>query len=119
MQHQKLFARGPTADAIGYALNHWEGLFRFLEDGRIEIDTNPVERSMRPIAISSKNALFAGSDEGAANWAAVSSLVERCKLNAVDPQRYLADTLTRLVNGWPHSRIDELLPWASTAGNAV
>ncbi|WIM09570.1 MAG: Mobile element protein [Enhydrobacter sp.] len=119
MQHQKLFARGPTADAIGYALNHWEGLFRFLEDGRIEIDTNPVERSMRPIAISRKNALFAGSDEGAANWAAVSSLVETCKLNAVDPQRYLADTLARLVNGWPQSRIDELLPWASTAGNAV
>jgi hypothetical protein len=62
-------------DAIGYALNHWEGLFRFLEDGRIEIDTNPVERSKRPIAISRKNTLFAGSDEGAANWAAVSSLV--------------------------------------------
>ena len=118
MQHQKLFARGTTAKAIGYALNHWDGLYRFLEDGRIEIDTNTVERSMRPIAISRKNALFAGSDEGAENWAAVSSLVETWKLNAVDPQRYLADTLTRLVNGWPQSRIDELMPWASTTGHA-
>lgn len=74
---------------------------------------------MRPIAISRKNALFAGSDEGTANWAAVWSLVETGKLNAVDPQRYLANTLTRLVNGWPQSHIDELLSWASTAGNAV
>lgn len=118
-QHQKLFARGTTAEAIGYALNHWDGLLRFLQDGRIEIDTNTVERSMRPIAISRKNALFAGSDEGAANWAAVSSLVETCKLNAVDPQRYLADTLTRLVNGWPQSRIDELMPWVSTTGHTA
>ena len=61
-QHAKLFARGPTAEAIGYALNHWDGLVQFLEDGRIELDTNTVERSMRPVALSRKNALFAGSD---------------------------------------------------------
>jgi len=110
-QMAKLFARGPTADAIGYALNHWDGLTRFLDDGRIDIDTNTVERSMRPVALSRKNALFAGSDEGGENWAAVASLVETCKLNAVDPQRYLAEMLTRLVNGWPQARIDELMPW--------
>ena len=74
---------------------------------------------MRPIALSRKNALFAGSDEGAANCAAVSSLVETCKLNAVDPQRYLTDTLTRLVNGWPQSRIAELLAWVSTTKNTA
>ncbi len=110
-QHTRLFARGPIAEAIGYALNHWDGLVRFLDDGRIEIDTNTVERSMRPVALSRKNALFAGSDDGAENWAAVASLVETCKLNAVDPQRYLAETLTRLVNGWRNSRIDDLMPW--------
>ena len=110
-QHTKLFARGPTAEAIGYALNHWDGLVRFLDDGRIEIDSNTVERSMRPVALSRKNALFAGSDDGAANWAAVASLIETCKLNAVDPQCYLAETITRLVNGWRNSRIDELMPW--------
>ena len=55
--------------------------------------------------------MFAGSDDGAANWAAVASLIETCKLNAVDPQCYLAETITRLVNGWRNSRIDELMPW--------
>lgn len=65
------------------------------------------------MALSRKNALFAGSDDGAANWAAVASLIETCKLNSLDPQRYLAETLTRLVNGWQQSRIDELMPWAA------
>jgi transposase len=52
------------ADAIRYGLRHWDGLTRFLDDGRIEIDSNTVERSIRPIALNRKNALFAGSDEG-------------------------------------------------------
>ena len=63
------------------------------------------------MALSRKNALFAGSDEGAENWAAIASLIETCKLNAVDPQRYLTDLLTRLVERWPQARIDELMPW--------
>lgn len=111
LQLAKLPARGPTAGAIRYALNHWAGLERFLADGRIELDTNSVERAMRPIALSRKNSLFAGSDEGGANWAAIASLVETCKLNSVDPQAYFTDLLGRLVNGWPQTRIDELMPW--------
>lgn len=103
--------RSTTADAIRYALNHREGLTRFLGDGRIDLDTNTVERAIRPVVLSRKNALFAGSDEGGEHWAAVASLVETCKLNGVDPQRYLADLLTRLVEGWPQSRLDELMPW--------
>ena len=110
-QVAKLPARSPTANAIRYALNHWDGLVHFLDDGRIELDTNSVERTLRPVALSRKNALFAGSDEGGANWAAVASLVETCKLNGVNPQRYLAELLTRLVNGWRQARIDELMPW--------
>ena len=55
--------------------------------------------------------MFAGSDEGGENWAAVASLIETCKLNGVDPQRYLTELLTRLVNGWPQARIDALMPW--------
>ena len=105
-------AKSAIAVAIGYGLNHWEGLERFLEDGRIEIDTNVVERSMRPIALNRKNALFAGHDAGAENWACLASLIETCKLNGVDPQAYLSDVLTRLVNLWPVARIDELMPWA-------
>ena len=105
-------AKSAIAVAIRYGLNHWEGLERFLEDGRIEIDTNVVERSMRPIALNRKNALFAGHDAGAENWACLASLIETCKLNGVDPQAYLTAVLTRLVNLWPSARIDELMPWA-------
>jgi transposase len=110
-QLAKLPARGPLAEAIRYALNHWDGLVRFLDDGRIELDTNSVERAMRPVCLSRKNSLFAGSDEGGESWACLASLVETCKLNHVNPQVYFTDLLTRLVNGWPQNRIDELMPW--------
>ena len=101
----------PTAGAICYALIHREGLLRFLDDGRLELDNNTVERAIRPLCLSRKNALFAsGHDEGR-RWADLASLVETCKLNGVDPQHYLADLLPRLVEGWSHSRIDELMPW--------
>src|SRR6201994_2576646 len=110
-QLARLPGRSPTAEAIRYALNHWDGLQRFLDDGRIELDSNSIERAMRPICLSRKNALFAGSDEGGANWANLASLIETCKLNGVNPQTYFTDLLTRLVNGWPQKRIDELMPW--------
>jgi transposase len=99
------------AEAIRYALSRWQGLTRFIDDGCIEIDSNTVERSIRPIALNRKNALFAGSDGGGEHWAVIASLIETCKLNSVDPQAYLADILTRIVNGHPQARIDELLPW--------
>ena len=109
-------AGGSTiAKAIRYALNHWDGLVRFLDDGRIEIDSNTVERAMRPIALSRKNALFAGSDEGAENWAMLASLIETCKLHGINPEAYFTDVLTKLVNNWPNSRLAELLPWAWAA----
>jgi transposase len=104
-----------VADAIRYAQHHWEGLTRFLDDGRIELDTNIVERSIRPIVLNRKNALFAGHDQGAENWACIASLIESCKLFGVDPQTYFTDVLTKLVNLWPASRIDELMPWAWAA----
>ena len=110
-QLAKLPSRSTTADAINYALNHWDGLARFLDDGRIDLDTNTIERAMRPVILSRKNSLFAGSDEGGANWACMASLIETCKLNDVNPQTYMTDLLTRLVNGWPQDRIDELMPW--------
>ena len=103
------------AEAIAYGLNHWDGLCRFLEDGRIEIDSNTVERSIRGVALTRKNALFAGHDRGAAGWAMIASLLETCKLNAVDPLAWTTDVLTKLVNRWPASRIDELMPWAYAA----
>ena len=111
----KVPGRSRIAEAIRYALKLWSGLAGFLDDGRIEIDSNTVERSIRPIALSRKNALFAGSDQGGIHWGVIASLIETCKLNAVDPQTYLADALTRLVQGHPMRRIDDLMPWAYPA----
>jgi transposase len=103
------------AEAIRYALSRWDGLCLFLDDSRVEIDNNVVERAIRPLALNRKNALFAGSDGGAEHWAVVASLIETCKLTGVDPHAYLADVITRIVNGHPQSRLDELLPWAYPA----
>ena len=111
-QLAKVPGRARIAEAIRYALKLWSGLTVFLDDGRVEIDTNVVERSIRPIALNRKNALFAGSDEGGVHWGVIASLIETCKLNTVDPQAYLADVLTRLVNRHPASQIDQLMPWA-------
>ena len=108
----KISKGSKLADAIRYGLNHWKGLTRFLNDGRIEIDSNTVGRSIRPIALTRKNALFAGHDVGAENWAIAASLIETCKLNNVDPLAWMIDVLTKLVNLWPASRIEELMPWA-------
>jgi transposase len=110
--------KAPIADEIRYGLNHWDGLIRFLDDGRIELDTNIVERGIRPIVLNRKNALFAGHDEGAENWACIASLIETCKLNGVDPQAYFADVLSKLVNLWPGSRLNELMPWAWAAAHS-
>lgn len=96
---------------MAYIAKYWDGLKLFLTDGRIEIDNNSVERTIRPIALNRKNALFAGHDAGAENWATIASLIETCKLNGIDPQAYLTATLTAIVNGHKQNRIDELLPW--------
>ena len=94
-------------------------MIRFLDDGRIEIDSNVVERTIRPIALNRKNALFAGSDGGGEHWAVIASLIETCKLNAIDPQTYLTDVITKIVNGHPNKQIDELLPWAYPASPTI
>jgi transposase len=103
--------RSSLADAIRYALTRWDALCCFLNDGRIELDTNTVERAIRPITLGRKNHLFAGSDGGAERWATVCSLIATAKLNDVEPFAYLKDVLERMSNGHPASRLDDLLPW--------
>lgn len=83
----------------------------FLTDGRIELDNNPVERTIRPIALIRKNALFTGHDDGAQNWAVIASLIETCKLNAIEPHRYLSGVLTAIAGGHKQTDINKLLPW--------
>jgi transposase len=99
------------AEDIRYGLAHWEGLTRFLGDGRLELDTNPVENAIRPVCLTRKNALFAGHEVGAENWALLSSVVATCRLNDVNPVAYLAETLDAIINGHPQSQIEELMPW--------
>jgi transposase len=103
--------RGTLAAAIRYALARWDELARFLDNGCIELDNNPVERAIRPVALGRKNHLFAGSDGGGARWATVCSLIATAKLNNVEPFAYLTDVLERMTHGHPMSRLDDLLPW--------
>jgi transposase len=107
---RQVSAKSRLGEAIRYTLPRWDGLVRFLDDGRIDLDNNAVERAIRPLALNRKNALFAGSDEGGDNWAVIATLIENCKLNDINPHTWLTATLTSLANGHPASRIDELLP---------
>jgi hypothetical protein len=110
-QFAQIPPRGGLADAIRYALTRWDALCCFLKDGRIELDTNTVERVIRPVTLGPKNHLFAGSDGGADRWATVCSLITTAKLNNVEPYAYLKDVLDRMSGEHPMSRLDELLPW--------
>lgn len=104
-------AKSPLGAALAYIAKYRDGLGRFMSDGRVEIDNNTVERTIRPIALNRKNALFAGHDAGAENWAVIASLIETCKMNAVDPHAWLTRTLTAIVSGHKQSQVDDLLPW--------
>lgn len=103
--------KSPTGEALKYIAKYWNGLTLFLTDGRVEMDNNTVERTIRPIALSRKNALFAGHETGAQNWAVLASLIETCKLNGIEPHGYLTGVLTAIVNGHRQSQISGLLPW--------
>ena len=108
----RLSGSSPLAAAMRYALRHWSGLILFLDDGRIELDTNVVERGMRPVALARKNALFAGNDGGAVRWAIAMTLITTAKLNGVEPLAWLTDVLERLVSGdIKQNEIEQLLPW--------
>ena len=107
----RVSAKSPTGEALKYIAQYWEGLSLFLTDGRIELDNNPVERTIRPIALNRKNALFAGHDAGAQNWAVIASLIETCKLNAIEPHGYLSSVLAAIANGHKQMDIKDLLPW--------
>jgi transposase len=106
----KLSRKSDTAMAVRYALGRWEALMRYCDDGRLEIDNNAAERSLRAVALGRKNYLFAGSDRGGESAAAMYSLIGTAKLNGIDPEGYLRNVLSRIAEH-PINRIDELLPW--------
>ena len=101
-----------TAKAIDYSLKRWAALIRYAETGDLPIDNNPIENSIRPIALGKKNWLFAGSERAGQRAAVIQTLLGTAKLNGLDPAAWLRDTLEKLPT-WPNSRIDELLPFGS------
>lgn len=110
----KVAPNSALAKAIIYSQRRWAALTRYVESGSAPIDNNPVENSIRPIAIGKKNWLFAGSERAGQRAAPIQTLVGTAKLNGLDPQAWLTDTLEKLPT-WPNSRIDELLPLQSLA----
>jgi transposase len=108
--------KSPLAKACYYAIARWEGLKRFLEDGRLPLDNTASERALRQVAVGRNNYLFAGSDQGGERAAIAYTVIGTCMLAGVDPLAYLTDVFQKLAAGWPHRRLDELLPpnWAAS-----
>ena len=119
-QRRRLSSKSTLGKAMQYALNRWEALARYLEDGRLSIDNNLAERLLRGIALTRKNFLFLGSDAGGDRAAIIYTIAETAKLNGHNPEAYIATVLDRLAKGHLASRIDDLLPWnLSPDGQAV
>ena len=109
-QLPRISAKIPLAAAIRHALTRLKRLRPYIEHGFLEIDNNPAERAMRPIALGRKNYLFMGSASGGKAAAIAYTLIETARLNGIDPQAWLADVLGRIAET-PQTRLDQLLPW--------
>lgn len=109
------------AEAIRDGLRHWEGLCRFLDNGTLELDTNSVAREIRPVVVTRKAALFAGSEGGGESSAIATTLIRTAIINGVNPWAKLSEVLERMVRGEVRSpELASLLPWAwRPAGTAA
>ena len=117
-QLAKLSRHHDLAKAINYMLRRWDAFARFLTDGQICLTNNAAERALRCVPLGRKAWLFCGSDRGGQRAAIVYSLIQTCRLNDVDPQAWLADTLPRLAAGHPATALDQLMPWNRAAAVA-
>ena len=113
----KLSAKSALAEAFRYTLKRREALSRFLVDARLEIDNNIAENAIRAVALGRKNYLFAGSDAGGERAASMYTIMQTAKLNAVNPEAYLRDTLGKIAEGHPINRINQLMPWQSSTSS--
>ena len=111
-QAARVSHKSDLGEAMAYMLKRQDGFRLFLDDGRVDIDSNLVENAIRSPAMNRRNALFAGHDEGGKNWARFASLIGTCKMNGVEPYGYLTDLFTKLANGHLANNIDALMPWA-------
>ena len=115
----ELLPKSPGARAVRYALNQWDALTRFLEDGDLEIDNGASERANRGIAVGRGNWTFFGSDRGGRTAAVLLSFIATCKRCGVEPFAWFRDVLSRIATH-PINRIEELLPhkWMALAPTA-
>ena len=109
-QRSRLSRSSAVAEPIDYLLRRWPAFTHFLEDGRGSLTNNAAERALRGFALGRKAWLFAGSERGADRAAAMATLIVTAKLNAIDPQAWLADVLTRIADH-PAPQLHELLLW--------
>ena len=115
-QAARVSRKSDLGQAMAYMLKRQAGFRLFLDDGRVDIDSNLVENAIRSPAMNRRNALFAGHDEGGRNWARFASLIGTCKMNRVEPYAYLRDLFISLANGHLAKDIDALMPWAYAQG---
>ncbi len=118
-ERRRLSSKTTLGRALQYSLSRWDALTRYTTDGRLAIDNNPAERAIRGIAMTRKNYLFLGSDEGGRRAAIFYTIIETAKLNGLDPQAYMADAIDRMAKGHPINRLAELLPWNWKAAQAT
>lgn len=118
-ERRRLSSKTTLGRALQYSLSRWDALTRYTTDGRLAIDNNPAERAIRGIAMTRKNYLFLGSDEGGRRAAIFYTIIETAKLNGLHPQAYMADVIDRMAKGHPINRLAELLPWNWNAAQAT
>jgi transposase len=111
-EYDQVLPASVIGKAIAYTLRRWKGLYEYAQSGTLQIDNNLVENIIRPLALGRKNYLFAGSHDGARRAATFYSFFATCKLNDLNPYRWLRDVLTR-IQDHPVNRIKELLPLAN------
>lgn len=117
-QAGRVSRKSELGKALAYMLRRKDGFCLFLEDGHVDMDSNLVENAIRSPAMTRRNTLFAGHDEGACCWARFASLIGTCRMNGVEPYAYLLDLYTKLANGHLKKDIDTLMPWAYAAATA-
>ena len=117
-QAGRVSRKSELGKALAYMLRRKDGFCLFLEDGHVDMDSNLVENAIRSPAMTRRNTLFAGHDEGACCWARFASLIGTCRMNGVEPYAYLLDLYTKLANGHLKKDIDALMPWAYAAATA-
>ena len=110
-QRHDLTPAHPLSKALNYVRNRESELRVFLEDPDVPLDTNHLERALRPIPMGRKNWLFCWTELGAEHVGIIQSLISTCKLQGINPHRYLTDVLQR-VSEHPASKVGELTPRA-------